>query len=1352
MEQTFKPKILQFLMQLAIVLFIAITIPITAHAGGVPDPNYSEGTGSSGGGYLENGINTTQQGIVIYVADQGGQMITGLTAVSQLDRPAIFGNNLKNMPMHVKLYDRYPDKNSTSNEKNFDFGAIGLWEQRGGIPLAVPWDPTVNNGNGGWVPQGKDVMDWLLRKDGTYTYDDGETREVKIYEAILQDYMDDAGYGIPQKYEPIWDQLENADGDWVVCVEFLHWNKIWSDSAYIGQIGLGTINAWADINKNIGHTEPKGSSWIRSFTNTAAPFGMMLQKDKTFWEFTPHGGDPMRELENDYMANNDYGLQVITYGAGSSSQTTCDEPKRPDPHEPPQKESKNKPYKIVKCYREKGDNGKYKDMGTPAQFIKTDSSPRIKIEDEYTVPGSYRLIEWRTSETYNPNLKGSEWEEYWKDLSLTKRGNMQPMELPTRITLDKEPYTGETTLYLLLEKTYGDDQTTCDEPKRPNPHPPAKESKGNKTIIKYYRTINDTTKEVSTDGVTDIDEVSKNITIEEELLAGKGYKVVQWGTSNVKKYDIDIVNWKVPGTVTQQGTTLDPATGKKQVVLNGSSEDVLYVLLEKHITEPPITSTADFIISQSTITRSIKLSSPDKAGMDLLKNATIRWKRGAHQYSCSHSHNYTDDCGNVKEYNSKGEITGSHCGGHTCTVHCNWGTSKTEPFTDNHVKLSIKNAKMAESPEILATKSDWHVTIYSTASPNYTKRYKEYSSGHVRTPDSWSSNDWDYACVILRGADKLTVAQWKNTTALGAGSANDDLKDASYKSDGTKVGFNVDDKGINGKNTVNARKKTTYTQSFTYKAADASDDLNTVYRTTEGVTCSHGNSYNCGENTRTFYLSDGFTVTPTVEVQTYSGSATGGVNDTTCSGGSVSKAFTDIPLLSGLTNVRGVEVPSGSTLSFIPYIQMNYDTVNSTAVAHGSYSPTRNKAYVLGDIKRSMTPNDYAEVSWKPRAWDKPNLSLESLQWSTHASVTDFLQSKIGLSGADLGKWTALPGGATLSLSIKKEDQQTVAVTTYQCIVEGTGKTQIDNAGGSYTGLTEADAKTAHTNYVNTVVNALDKTNVEQWVTWIIKDGTGAATPRVKASDLGKESGNVWSLSESSPVHEGWNLEAATHNGQAASSESKYYLANDTSANAASEGDLDVNQKSTITKKYTFYTNTFGDIYMMSGSSDNLNTETAGTKLTPGSLTGVAKEINDRTHVVDKLYKAVEKKKGNDQSGRAATTPDGSGKGTWYNEAFDGITVYIQSTELTVGYLNPVQRSVVLDPKLTQTQENQKDMFNKGKYNMSQYKTKKYSEAYPTEVDKLGEFKGKSVFTNDLQYLFYSKQFFIPNATVDDLH
>lgn len=829
-----------------------------------------------------------------------------------------------------------------------------------------------------------------------------------------------------------------------------------------------------------------------------------------------------------------------------------------------------------------------------------------------------------------------------------------------------------------------DAQTTCDETKQPEPHEPADESTGTFKIVKSYRIRNTDTNALTDSGTFVKPDSSPNITIEDE----SEYKLIEWKTSTTYKPDISSIKWEsqVPATHKQGGkspTTIEMKT----------PETTLYVLLEKPENLPNTSlGKADFIMSQSTITRKIKLSYPDNTGLKLIKDHTFKWTRPAHKFTCEHTHTWKS--GTDSEGNDKHD---SH------TVSCTWGK-----FTDNHTKLSLKNSKKSDYPDIVATKAGWE-NVTTTGLSAYIKRYQEHNSGHLRTEDYWNHSDWDYSCVLLRGKDKLTVASWKNTD-LGTEAANTDLAGVSDS------GFSI------GNSTSQNRKKVTYFENFKTYFEDDSPDLNTTYSTTAGVSCHGGN--NCGENTRTFSLSNPLAIDVGVLVETYSGDISQGTIDSTCDSTPTSYgAFTDISALSNKNMVRGLEVPSGANLSFRPYVQMNYDVQTAKHEPYSSSTQAHKTAYVLGDIQRGMAPNDYAEVSWKSRNSDKPNLTLNSLQWSTHSSVVDYVRGM----GLNLNEWTALPGGATLDLTIKDSDKQVVMATTYQCIVDGSGKTQIDNAGGSYAGLEESNATSAHEAYVDSVISGLDALNVEQWVTANI--------------DTSK---HVWDINGSSMVEWDANLKAAGHPDQTASLEYKYYFSADGGRPEApaSEGDLDVEEKGTTTKKYTFFTNTKGEIrYTVDDVNPNIGSETKG-KLANDFI---ANQINQRTHVVDKLQAAVEQGTGVDTTGRSKTGEH------WYNEAFDGITVYVQTTELSLGYIDPPARSTVLDVKLTQTQDNQNDMFNENKYNMSQYRTKPYSDIY-MENDVVGTFKGNEVYMKEMNMLFWSKRFLIPNATVDDLH
>ena len=819
-----------------------------------------------------------------------------------------------------------------------------------------------------------------------------------------------------------------------------------------------------------------------------------------------------------------------------------------------------------------------------------------------------------------------------------------------------------------------DGQTTCDENQNGNPSKPAEESKGKYKIVKSYRIL-DKSKGTYTDKGTYVKpDSSPNITIEQE----SDYKVISWKTSTTYNPNIVSTKWEstVPATHKKSG---NGSNLPKSIVLNEPAENTLYILLQKEIRIDEEEIDSNYIISESTITRQVRFSKPDSSeDMTKIQDIEFNWISPAHKNSCG-GHSYED---------------GKDSEGHTkySTAYCNWGTWK-----DDTLQFSLKNSQKEDYPDILATKAEWENVVTLTG---LDKRFEDKTRTEVGEA-SFPIKDWDYACVLLRGKDKLTVADWKNK-ALGTEDANSDLAEVS------ESGFAI------ANTDSGERKKADYYEQFIGYFEDDSTDKDTTRAISSGS--GHGD---CDDDTQTASLESNLEVNVKVKLETYSGSEDGGTNDSTCNT-SVRK---NLKLL-GFNKSTGKEVPSGGTVSFRPYIQMNYDT----------YTEYEKKAYVLGEHQRSLSPNDYAEISWNKSG--TPNLKLDSLQWSTHASAVDFITKLLGYDA--LTEFKVLPGGATLSLTIDKKAFQKIQLTTYQCIVTGSGKEQIDTAGGSDGDLTEEKAIAAHEAYVLDVIDTMDKLNMEQWVT------------------MDFESDSAWKTG--SAVGPDINLKDAGHSNQKGSTEDKYYFRGEDEQSdranniyGAGEGDLDVypnpNKYSdeTLDTKvdyYTFFVNTYGEIrYTVNDVYPNTDGDERKGKLANDTT---AKLINNRTHIIDKLKAAVELSTGDDTSGRSKT-------GTaWYNEAFDGITVMVQKTDIEVGYREPMQRTSVLDPKLTQTQKNQKDMFNIEKYNMSQYRTKNRSDKYNKD-NEIGMFKGYEIYMDEMNMIFWSQRFYIPNATVDDL-
>lgn len=816
-----------------------------------------------------------------------------------------------------------------------------------------------------------------------------------------------------------------------------------------------------------------------------------------------------------------------------------------------------------------------------------------------------------------------------------------------------------------------DGQTTCDETKGGEPSKPAEESKGSYKIVKSYRIL-DKSKGTYTDKGTFVKpDSSQNIIIEQE----SDYKVINWKTSTTYKPDIVSNEWEktVPATHKKSG---NGSNLPKSITLNEPAENTLYILLQKEIGTKAEELDGNYVISESTITRQVNFSKPDSSkSMTLIQDIEFNWTSTAHKDSCD-GHTYEDG------KDSEGNIKYS-------TAYCSWGT-----WTDDKLQFTLKNSKKEDFPDILATKTGWENV---TTLGGLEKRFEDKTRTEVGEA-SFPTNDWDYACVLLRGKDKLTVANWKNSE-LNAADANTELSGVSNS------GFAVANTDSGDRQTAD------YYEQFTGYFEDDSPDKDTTRAITSGS--GHGD---CGDDTQTASLESNLDVDVKVKLETYSGSAGGGTNDTTCSS-EVRKKLK----IAGFNKSAGKEVPSGGTVSFRPYIQMNYDT----------FTEYQKKAYVLGEYQRAITPNDYAEISWNKQG--TPNLKLMSLQWSTHASTTDFIVENFGYDA--LNEYKVLPGGATLSLMIPKENIQEIQLTTYQCIVTGSGKEQIDKAGGSDGGLTEEKAIENHKNYVLDVIETLDKVNVEQWVTKEI------------------DSESAWKTG--SAVGPGLSLKDAGHNSQKGSTEEKYYFRGEGELPDSSkgEGDLDVTpnplkysneQLDTKATYYTFFVNTYGEIrYTENDIYPNTNGEERAGKLANDTI---AKLINNRTHIVDKLAAAVERGSGTDTSGRSKTGMN------WYNEAFDGITVIVQKTTLELGYREPfVERTSVMDPRLTQESTGKKDQFNFNKYNKVQYRTKNYSDRYK-EDNKIGVFKGYDIYMDEMNMLYWSYPIFLPNLTTQDLH
>jgi len=826
-----------------------------------------------------------------------------------------------------------------------------------------------------------------------------------------------------------------------------------------------------------------------------------------------------------------------------------------------------------------------------------------------------------------------------------------------------------------------------DSPGPPEPADPPGPKSGIFNIVKSYYTDENNGQRLTFDGNYFELNTTGRINILDEP---KEYKLVAWEVTTQLNTDPDVVTgnrlvWN------PDGTTLD--SGKAPTTVNiKTPAKTVYLLLKRVKTNNEVVASGNYILSESSITRRILLSTPDTAiaGTNI-KDAIFKDTIAAHASKCDgHTVSCTASCP-------------QDCTGHS-DVFCDLDT-----WDDDSITRGYKNSWQKSYPKILATSGSLSKQKMITFG-----KATAWTGTYTRTDASkeWSSTKkgLDWTGVLMRGQDKLTLAKWKNDDISAARLANTYLKQAS------SWGFNI------ANSPVGSRKTSDYNDSFSVKFTSTQTGDNA-----ESTTRS-GGSEGC-EDVQTMDTDTKSVNNIKVGVEVYSGQSSL-ISDT-----SVDSGVNNSLRLGGFQYTTGRQVKSGGTISFYPYIRMRYQTISSSLNKW-------NRAYVLGQYKRSITTNDYAEISWGLDESDG-KLTIDSLQWSTHASATDYVKDRFG--DEYLGKIKVLPGGATLSLSIKDDDTQKVRLTTWQCVVMGSGLKQVNNTGGSDGGQTPEAAIAAHEAYVESVINDLEKVSVEQWI-------TSSQGDERKTKD-------VWNCSSSSVVGPEENLWAAKHQDQEGSTETKYYLRPEGTDGVAeaSEGDLDVNEVGTTTEYVTIFTDTQGNIRYITGDVNSPGKANVGTEgngqIANKNDGGLIQNINDRTGIIDKLESALERYGGNETK----TDSSVSKSANWYNEAFDGITVMIQKTDLKAGFIKPAIRSTVLDPKLTQTSTGQRDEFNVDKYNMSQFRTKEYSEVYAGESaqdrrNKLGSFKGVEMYTNKLNLYFKSDKFLVPNVTVQDLN
>lgn len=600
------------------------------------------------------------------------------------------------------------------------------------------------------------------------------------------------------------------------------------------------------------------------------------------------------------------------------------------------------------------------------------------------------------------------------------------------------------------------------------------------------------------------------------------------------------------------------------------------------------------------------------------------------------------------------------CGGHyqkgshddDCEEGCteDHGTTNYCKFdlVDKNWLFDIINEKEGDYPNNLAV-ALWP-SEYNKSIPGERETVEE---GEI------AKDGFTYDVVIHRGNDNLGIA---------------DFVSENNKSLGELADFTV-----------------TNQKGHTRKEVDFQDSVELSFgdNSTDKITTSKG-TLGCRDEDEA-ELSENYDVNVDILYKTYSGDQGEGKVNTDINSD-------DMIFSSGSKIISGHMVKSGLNFNYLPLVTMRYDDMETKD----------NLIEVLGEYYRGMDLNDYAEVIWEKQK--HPNLSLSSLQWSTHA------QPKADLDGlaSDDDEGKCLPGGASFSIGIRKENREKIVARTYQCILIDEGREQVElTSGNSIDGFTEETALENHDAYVKSIEDGVNGMWIQQF----------------QAKNMSENP-----LKQGIQVFNGYDISKLGVT-KTASVEDKYYFSNSFDQTANS-GCLDFKEGNTNTELYTFSSDRCGNI-LMNGSVILNKTQDAS------ALSGKAKEINDRTLVVTKLVDSLERNTGDDAEN---TWTDSK----WYNEQFRGITVAVSTTTIETGFIKPVERTSVLDPKLNTKSSGQADLFKTG-YMSAALKTSNYSESYG-EDEVIGVFKDQMIKMDQMEWFYYSKKFYISNITTQDLH
>ena len=737
----------------------------------------------------------------------------------------------------------------------------------------------------------------------------------------------------------------------------------------------------------------------------------------------------------------------------------------------------------------------------------------------------------------------------------------------------------------------------------------------------------------------------------------------------------------------------------------------------------------DFLVPESKIVRAVALDKTDK-GVYVLGNHYWNW---TYEITCP-GHEYNGEMYFCTSFNPEG----------------------LELKNNNFTKDTYKSFISAVSPY-----RDFSYILEQHKSQNGEIVYNDVATltedvievdGYRLPSEGEMITRYNYDIALHRGDDKLKLADWVNDREISEGNMDSiDPLTVLYNFSSTSLGGTS--RKTNGK----------YEKSAALKFVANSNNV-LVKQVGEMPVCSDdGGTVTIDSGNMDYTMKVRFKVFKGTNSLTPNGSS---YNTNT----QVNTAYKLNIGSNTNKSITGTRLPSGTSahplnIEFYPYIRMRYDYIDP----NGDIWLNRT-AYVLGDYKRQIKFTDYAEIEYDKRTrTENPTthkfsneggtliklaLKVESDQWLLDKSVQEFAN--------DNGS-TVLPGGATLTISTNVDDRRVFTVRTYQCTLTPDGKNQVEKTMNTTVTLpTEAEMKQAHDDFVSTVITGLDNIEIRQY-----QYKSTTLDSNINKSEV-KTVYNKWAnLDFSTPGVEVYA--GKSDDGYSLSTDKKYYFRSKItdSSNAINDNRNDIDVRipwksesnhslgydTKIKAIYTFRTDTSGNI--IASKWDGLSTINVGVLLTKNETAndlktkyGATSEyylLDQKTQIIGKLRDALEYNKGNDN--QASWASDGK----WYNEAFDGVQVYVYETQFETGLVDNNFRSQVLDPKLNTVSTSSMDKFSS--FAVNQFRSNNYSMAYESVSDKtnlLGTFKTYKVHLNEMNLLYVSEPFYNTNVTVQD--